>query len=507
MSRDGRLSIFSGHQGRVSTCANKRSPSAFLAVRNSGTSFSVCGTALWTGHRTKSLYKGSGSSYGPFEIQGHTCCPLPQRHFVGQCHSGGIHQSPRRDSKRSGHGRSVSYHEVGRGTCSSPIGWLHFRRGELGGRLSQSDNSRSWGVVPSPSDIQSDRCQMGILGRRSDGVQAQQQSPGVHGTVEGPPGLCGGRSRGSMGSVSSPVYLSAHSVALQGTQTCQGRGNSDHSGGSRLSSPSMVRRDHVSIGRRPLSAAAQKRSSKSGSALPPEFRVASFDGLAVETSLLKERGFSPEVIHTIVNVRNISSSRIYYQVWRAFFAWCESRRLHPLRFSLPRIIDFLQSGLDLGLSLSSLRGQVSVLLVLFNRALASKRDSRTFIQGVAHRVPPYHLPIPVWDLNLVLEVLQVSPFEPLQDISPRLLSWKVALLVAITSIRRVSELASLSHKPPFLAFHQDKVVLRPVPSFLAKVVSVFHLKEDIVLPSFCPAPKHRREVALHNLDVDLSYSD
>ncbi|CAJ0930854.1 unnamed protein product, partial [Ranitomeya imitator] len=34
-----------------------------------------------------------------------------------------------------------------------------------------------------------------------------------------------------------------------------------------------------------------------------------------------------------------------------------------------------------------------------------------------------------------------------------------------------------------------------------KVVSSFHLNEEIVLPSFCPAPVHRIEKALHTLDV------
>ncbi|CAJ0928487.1 unnamed protein product [Ranitomeya imitator] len=77
----------------------------------------------------------------------------------------------------------------------------------------------------------------------------------------------------------------------------------------------------------------------------------------------------------------------------------------------------------------------------------------------------------------------------------------VAFLVAITSIRRVSELAALSCHSPFLVLHQDKVVLRPVPSFLPKVVSAFHINEDIVLPSLCPSPVHSLEKSLHKLDV------
>ncbi|CAJ0940565.1 unnamed protein product [Ranitomeya imitator] len=78
---------------------------------------------------------------------------------------------------------------------------------------------------------------------------------------------------------------------------------------------------------------------------------------------------------------------------------------------------------------------------------------------------------------------------------------KVAFLVAITLIRRVSELATLSCRVPFLNFHQDKVVLRPSQSFLPKVISSFHVNEDLVLPSLCPAPLYRMERALHTLDL------
>ncbi|KAM4015348.1 uncharacterized protein ACNLHF_002004 [Anomaloglossus baeobatrachus] len=38
---------------------------------------------------------------------------------------------------------------------------------------------------------------------------------------------------------------------------------------------------------------------------------------------------------------------------------------------------------------------------------------------------------------------------------------------------------------------QFVVVLRPIQEFLPKVVSSFHLNQDISLPSFCPHPVHR----------------
>lgn len=130
----------------------------------------------------------------------------------------------------------------------------------------------------------------------------------------------------------------------------------------------------------------------------------------METTLLRYSGFSEAVVHTMLQARQPVSSRIYYRMWRAHFQWCKQRNLHPLRFSVAILLAFLQSGLELGLALSSLKGQVSPLSVLFHRALASNKDIRTFIQAVSRLRPPLKHLVPPWDLNLILEVLQGSPF-------------------------------------------------------------------------------------------------
>ena len=93
-------------------------------------------------------------------------------------------------------------------------------------------------------------------------------------------------------------------------------------------------------------------------------------------------------------------------------------------------------------------------------------------------------PVCPWDLNLVFSVLQKLPFEPLHHASLSLLTKKLIFLVAISSARRVSELAALLCKEPYMIIHDDRVVLRPHPTFLPKVVSEFHLNQDIVLSSF-----------------------
>ncbi|XP_034631512.1 uncharacterized protein LOC117879996 [Trachemys scripta elegans] len=122
---------------------------------------------------------------------------------------------------------------------------------------------------------------------------------------------------------------------------------------------------------------------------------------------------------------------------------------------------------------------------------------RRFLKGLEKIHPPTKSPMPAWDLNLVLSCLMGPPFEPLATCSLLYLSWKVTFLVAITSARRVSELRALTCEPPYTIFQ-----LRPHPAFLPKVLSRFHVSQDIFLPVFYPKPHaHLHEQRLHSLDV------
>lgn len=93
------------------------------------------------------------------------------------------------------------------------------------------------------------------------------------------------------------------------------------------------------------------------------------------------------------------------------------------------------------------------------------------------------------------------PFEPLGSISLQFLTLKVVFLVAITSARRVFEIAALSVRSDLCIFHSNRVVLRMDPSFLPKVNSLYHRSQELVLPDFCPDPRHRLEAQWHTLDV------
>lgn len=73
--------------------------------------------------------------------------------------------------------------------------------------------------------------------------------------------------------------------------------------------------------------------------------------------------------------------------------------------------------------------------------------------------------------------------------------------MAITSARRVSELAALRCLLPYLVFFPHSIHLCPNVRFLPKVVFDFHMLADIVLSDFYPDPTMGAERLLHTLDI------
>lgn len=66
------------------------------------------------------------------------------------------------------------------------------------------------------------------------------------------------------------------------------------------------------------------------------------------------------------------------------------------------------------------------------------------MKGVC-RLRPVSMPLAMsWDLSIVLEAISQQHFEPLESMEIKYLSFKISLLVALTSAKPVSELHALS---------------------------------------------------------------
>ncbi len=67
-----------------------------------------------------------------------------------------------------------------------------------------------------------------------------------------------------------------------------------------------------------------------------------------------------------------------------------------------------------------------------------------FMRGIRRLRPVRPMAVPSWDLSVVFEGLVTAPFEPLESASEQILTLKVVLFLALTSLKRVGDLQSFS---------------------------------------------------------------
>lgn len=126
-----------------------------------------------------------------------------------------------------------------------------------------------------------------------------------------------------------------------------------------------------------------------------------------------------------------------------------------------------------------------------------------FLTGLQNLYPEIREPTLAWDLTIVVKALTCSPFESLVMCSLLYLLMKIALLITITSARRVGEIG-----PPSLHhFLQRQHHYEALSKILIKISSSFHVNQLIHLPTFyLKPPKDQLEAKWHTLDVRRAFS-
>ncbi len=122
--------------------------------------------------------------------------------------------------------------------------------------------------------------------------------------------------------------------------------------------------------------------------------------------------------------------------------------------------------------------------------LGRHRMVSSFMSGVRRLRPARPMAVPSWDLSVVLEGLVAATFEPLESAPERILTLKVTLLLALTSLKRVGDLQALSISEMCMDFAPGlvKVTLRPRPGYIPKVFSTSFHSQVVTLHSFHPPP-------------------
>ena len=200
--------------------------------------------------------------------------------------------------------------------------------------------------------------------------------------------------------------------------------------------------------------------------------------LAIVKRGLQAKGFSDKVSERATLCNRESTRSIYDSRFLRFQKWCFDCERSLEDVTIQEIADFLMVLFDEGLSVSTISG--------YRTAISSAVGSFEGFPVGAHPVisklisafkvarPVNRVYFPAWNVNIVLDALMKSPFEPprfgsVQD--RKFASWKTAFLVAFSSFKRASEIHAISRSKRDLIFLPDAVQLRAIPGFLAKTQS------------------------------------
>lgn len=201
-------------------------------------------------------------------------------------------------------------------------------------------------------------------------------------------------------------------------------------------------------------------------------------------------GLSAKVIATMQGARAASTRSQYDARWQAFEKWCAPRRVVPFQAPTVEVLNFLQELMDRGLTFSTIKVYLAAIsachIGVDGKPVSQHEWVARFMKGARRLLPVRKSLVPPWDLAVVLDALCLPPFEPLESVDLKHLSLKTAMLVALTTAKRVSDIHALSVSPECARFGETRVVLKPNPAFIPK--NLLSACNPVELLSFHPPP-------------------
>jgi hypothetical protein len=208
----------------------------------------------------------------------------------------------------------------------------------------------------------------------------------------------------------------------------------------------------------------------------------------------RARGFSWEVADRMARAQKQSTIAVYESKWRVYCAWCGERERDPLDTNVVMLADFLYSlRAEKRLAVSTIEGYrtaiASTLKGVTGTDLGKDADLSRLIANFAREVPKTRTSVPAWNLALVLNGLKKAPFEPLQETSLKLLTFKTVFLLAFASGKRRGELHALIND-----FRRtdnwDEITLFVESSFVAKtqLADSNASSQPLVIPALSKSP-------------------
>ena len=360
----------------------------------------------------------------------------------------------------------------------------HSRSDKCGGRLSVQDSSRSPRLAAKPSNFSETERSLGSHGDRSLCFQGHQTGGQVLQLEARPSSGGSGCLQAELGR-SYRVCQSSMGTCGQMPTTCVAGRSLNSIGDSLLACTSLV---PSSLPTPPgLSQTLTGCSRSLGTSPPgvqdPTPRQGKSAGRLVHLRRSYQgAGVSEEAVSLLLASWRSSTTKNYNSSWRRWDQWCEKHMVNPISPSLGNILNFLAAEYSAGKcyrSLNCYRSALSSVLAPIDGFDVGRHPLVCrLLKGVFQQRPPKPKHSTFWSIETVLD--HISSWGVNRSLSFQQLSWKLAMLLALSSASRSSDLSKLTlvgHR-----FSENGLVI--YPSGLSKQSRVGHLPSPIEFRAF-----------------------
>ncbi len=475
----GRLVCHHRPEGCVFSHPGRSQTQEIPSVRLWREGLPIQGSALRPGFGPEDIYQMHGCCTGPFEAPGHSCTELSGR----LAHSGSLQGASESSQGYRSRPHPFSWPQDERQEeCAPPISTNCVSRSSFGFR----SDAGPFGSCPDTSFYSmfgplqarpSCLCRylpqaVGPYGSSLPCVAPRAASheaiPLVDEGAEVTPHCTSYSPCQSVAQLlSTPVNDSRHRCVRPPMAECQSvrvsankadSGSTMQSEGERCPSPShspiLALPDLVLGANSPLVSTSLGDSDQTGLTVPASGQDLASSAGALEVVGMAHTGpravidgLPAGVQETIASARAPATRKLYSSKWGVFESWCLTRAIDPVKCPVGPVLEFLQERLTAGAAATTLRVYVAAIAAqreLDEIPLGRHRLVSAFMRGARRLRPVRPTAVPSWDLSVVLEGLVMAPFEPLESASDRILTLKVVLLLALTSLKRVGDLQAFS---------------------------------------------------------------
>ena len=207
----------------------------------------------------------------------------------------------------------------------------------------------------------------------------------------------------------------------------------------------------------PLSTVANKQSSIASNSQRPTVRPAGKQTSPYRQQLLassrmeslrehlSSEGISKEASDILLSAQRRSKNAQYKSCWAKWCCWCRQRQVDPFRPAVSDLVHFLTELFEQGKQYSTIntyRSAISSTVPPLDRTpMGQHKILCSFMEGVFNKRPPKPRYSDTWEVSLVTGLFEKWPNN--SNLELKGLSRKCAILLALTSAKRQSDLRSL----------------------------------------------------------------